>query len=292
MQSLTSLVIPVAVFVLMWIVGLDLTPADFRRIARYPTATLVGTAGQLACLPVVATLLILFLRPPPAIVGGVILIAGAPSGAISNLLTLLARGNAALSVTMTAVSNTLGVITYPLLAAGGFGLLLKETVEVRVPIPTMMGQLVVLMVLPICLGMLVRLRRESVYRYRAFFHRVSLLLVFGVVLAVVIDQRAILVESVRSVAALAATLTISVMFVGLGLARLAGLPLVDGTSFVMEFSARNAAIALVVAVTTLGRPDYAVFIVAYFLVQMLVTIPVIGLLRRLTVEEPPARTAS
>jgi BASS family bile acid:Na+ symporter len=156
----------------------------------------------------------------------------------------------------------------------------------------MMGQLAVLMVLPICLGMLVRLRRESVYQYRAFFHRVSLLLVFGVVLAVVIDQRAILVESMRSVAALAATLTISVMFVGLGFARLAGLPLVDGTSFVMEFSARNAAIALVVAITILGRPDYAVFIVAYFLVQMLVTIPVIGLLRRLTVEEPPARTAS
>jgi BASS family bile acid:Na+ symporter len=292
MQSLTSLVIPVAVFVLMWIVGLDLTPADFRRIARYPTATLVGTAGQLACLPVVATLLILFLRPPPAIVGGVILIAGAPSGAISNLLTLLARGNAALSVTLTAVSNTLGVITYPLLAAGGFALFLKETVEVRVPIPTMMGQLVVLMVLPIGLGMLVRLRRESVYQYRAFFHRVSLLLVFGVVLAVVIDQRAVLVESVSGVAALAATLTISVMFVGLGLARLAGLPLVDGTAFVMEFSARNAAIALVVAVTTLGRPDYAMFIVAYFLVQMLVTVPVIALLRRLTVEEPPARTAS
>ena len=292
MQTLTSLVIPVAVFVLMWIVGLDLTPADFRRIARYPTATLVGTAGQLACLPVVATLLILFLRPPPAIVGGVILIASAPSGAISNLLTLLARGNAALSVTLTAVSNTLGVITCPLLAAGGFALLLKETVEVRVPIPTVMGQLVVLMVLPIGLGMLVRLRRESVYRYRAFFHRVSLLLVFGVVLAVVIDQRAVLVESVRSVAALAAMLTLSGMLTGLGIARLAGLPLVDGTAFVMEFSARNTAIALVVAVTTLGRPDYAVFIVAYFLVQMLVTIPVIALLRRLTVEEPPARMAS
>jgi predicted Na+-dependent transporter len=195
-QTLTSLVIPVAVFVVMWIVGLDLTSADFRRITRYPRATLVGTAGQLVRLPVVATLLILFLRPAPAIVGGVILIASAPSGAISNLLTLLARGNAALSVTLTGVSNTLGV------------------------------------------------------------------------------------------AALAVTLTISVMFVGLGTARLTGLPITDGAAFVMEFSARNTAIALVVAVTTLGRPDYAMFIVAYFLVQMLVTIPVIGLLRRVAGQPP------
>ena len=125
-HTVTTVALPVAVFYLMWVVGLELTPADFRRVIEYPKATLAGVATQLTLVPVIGGLLVVLLEPRPAIAAAVILIATSPGGSISNILTVLARGNPGLSVTLTALTNTIGVITFPLLAAVGFELLLGE----------------------------------------------------------------------------------------------------------------------------------------------------------------------
>jgi len=279
MQDLTNFSIQIAVFFIMWVVGLDLVPGDFRRVVRHPKAAVVGTIGQLLCPPVVAAVLVLVLNPPPAAVAGLILIAASPSGSISNLLTLLIRGNVALSVSLTAVSNVVGVLTFPLLAAMGFVLLLGEAAEVAVPVKAMMQQLALLMVLPLGLGMFVRFRSEAVHRHRVMFQRLSFLLVLVVTTMLAIDQRAAIVDALRSAAGLSAMLTIVLMAAGLAAGRLARLRFADSKALLMEFSARNIAIALVVAVTTMGRRDFAAIIIAYFVVQMLVTILVIGLIR-------------
>jgi len=274
--------IPAAVFFLMWIVGLELTCEDFRRVVRFPKTVLWGTAGQLIAFPLLAAGLILLLRPDPVVTAGLVLIAAAPGGSISNLLTLLGRGNVALSVSLTAVSNVLGVVTYPFLAVVGFAAFVGQQADVEIPVGTMIGQLVILMLFPIGIGMLVRHRRpDFVDRRRTSLQRLSAVVVVCIVVFVALDQRAVFAEHFLPVAGVASLLTLAVMGAGWGLGRTIHSPLADRVAFLVEFSARNTAIAIVVAATTLGRLDYAALIVAYFVAQIVITLGVIGGLRSL-----------
>lgn len=282
MEFATGTAIPAAVFFLMWIVGLELTTDDFRRVVRFPKAALWGTAGQLVAFPLLASGLIVLLRPDPVMTAGIVLIAAAPGGSISNLLTLLARGNVALSVSLTAVSNVIGVVTYPFLAMVGFAAFISRRAGVEIPVGPMMGQLVLLMVVPIGIGMLVRHRRpDFVDRRRTSLQRLSAVVVVCIVAFVALDQRAFFAEQFLPVAGVATLLTLAVMGTGWVLGKAIRAPLADRVSFLVEFSARNTAIAIVVAATALGRLDYAAFIVAYFVAQIVITLGVIGVLRSL-----------
>jgi BASS family bile acid:Na+ symporter len=105
------------------VVGMGLTLEDFRRIRACPKPVVVATAGQLLVLPSVASGLAWAVEPVPGIVGGMVLVAASPGGAISNYYVYLARADVALSVTLTAVSTLLAFVTFPLLTAAGFELL-------------------------------------------------------------------------------------------------------------------------------------------------------------------------
>ena len=133
-----------------------------------------------------------------------------------------------------------------------------------------------MMALPIALGMLVRHRWPGfVAARRAGLTRVTLLLVVVIVAGIVYDQRALFAEQIVGVVGIAALITLAMMAVGWGIGVAARAPYPDRVAFLVEFSARNIAIALMVASTTLGRLDYAVFLVAYFVVQMAVTAAVL-----------------
>lgn len=280
MDPVARFAVPVAVFLLMAVVGLELTIGDFRRVARFPRAVLLGTLGQLLLLPLLAWGVIALVSPGPVPAAGLVLIAAAPGGALSNMLTLLARGNVPLSVTLSAVANVLGVLTYPLLAAAGFALLLDQRGAVTVPVGPMMGQLVLLMLLPIGLGMLTRARRPLlVQRHRRLLQRLSLVLMLCIVGLLVGRQWRAVAGDLASVAALASLFTLGAVALGLGLGRLMRAPRQDTVALLLEFATRNTGLAVVVATTTLGRSDYAVFIVAFFAAQLLLTLALIAALR-------------
>jgi BASS family bile acid:Na+ symporter len=261
--------IPFAVFYLMWVVGLELTPEDFHRLRQRPAATVLGTLGPLVAFPLVAGVVVLALRPAEAVTAGIILIASAPGAPISNLLVHLARGNIALSVTLTALASVLGILTFPLLTRGGFLLYMGKPATAGFPLGPMIGQLILLMVLPIVLGMATRHRWPGfVAARRAGLTRVSLPLVAVIVVAIVYDQRALAAEQIAPVVGIAASVTLTMMAIGWGLGIVARAPFPDRVAFLVEFSARNTALAVVVAATILGRLDYAVFVVGYFVVQI------------------------
>ena len=280
-MDLITNAIPPAVFFIMWVVGLDLTPEDFRRLQRRPTVTVAGIAGPLIAFPLVAGVAILVLRPAEAITAGIILIASAPGAPISNLLVHLARGNTALSVTLTALASILGLLTFPLLTQGGFLAYMGEQADVGIPLGPMVAQLMLMVALPIALGMVVRHRWPGfVAARRAGLTRVTLPLVVVIVAGIVYDQRALFAEQLVGVVGLAAVITLAMMTIGWGVGAAVRAPYPDRVALLVEFSARNTAIALMVASVTLGRLDYAVFVVAYFVVQMAVTAAVLTALTR------------
>ncbi len=280
MQIATNLAIPAAVFFLMLVVGLGLSPEDFRRLRHHPITTVVGAVGPLLVLPLVAAIIILALRPAESITAGLILVAAAPGAPISNVLVHLGQGNTALSVTLTALSNSFGVLTFPLLATAGFSIWLGDRANTGIPVSLMIQQLVLLMLVPISIGMVVRrLHTGLAERYRAMLKRASLAVIAVIILFIIANQRELFATHLASAAAVATLLVVSGMAIGSTLGRIIGAPPPDRLAFLIEFSSRNTAIAIVVAATTLGRLDYALFIVAYFIVELAIVMGVLGTLR-------------
>ena len=147
--------VPVLVFFTMVVVGIGLTVADFRRIVRLPGTVLWATLGQAVLLPLFGWMIVCGLELRPALALGVLLIAVCPSGAIANVYTQLARGDVALSVTLTAVSGLISGLTAPV-ALTVFQARDTATFNFEVAPGVLAGHLLVLLVLPVLCGMGVR----------------------------------------------------------------------------------------------------------------------------------------
>ena len=152
---LTNLMLPLALGVIMLGLGLGLTVEDFRRVARYPRAVLVGLALQTLLLPWAAFGLALAFRLPPELAVGLMLLAASPGGATANIYSHLARGDVALNITLTAINSVLCLLTLPLI----LNLALEHFLGAGqyVPPPTRkIVEVAVIILLPVLLGMTVR----------------------------------------------------------------------------------------------------------------------------------------
>jgi len=266
----------------MFTVGLDLTGADFGRVVSRPKAVLLGVLGQLPLLPLVATGVILLLELPEPVAAGVILLAACPSGSISSFLVYLARGNSALSVTLTAFGSVLGVFVTPILVGGGFAVLLGATAEVEVPVVRIIVQVVLLTLLPLAVGMALRWRSEGVAKSIELMSRVTASLVItSIVAAVVWLQWDLMLGLVPTVGLVALLFTVTSMGAGWLMSRLAGLPGENQFVILIEFSIRNVTLAAVIGGTSLGRIDLVIIAAVYFVVEIPIAFIAVWLYQRL-----------
>ena len=114
-NPLTSVLLPLALAIVMLGMGIGLTPTDFRRIGRHPKAITAGLFSQMVVLPLIGVLIVWWLPLPPAIAVGLLVLAICPGGPSSNLITYLAKGDVALSVSLTALTSLFSVVTIPVL---------------------------------------------------------------------------------------------------------------------------------------------------------------------------------
>jgi bile acid:Na+ symporter, BASS family len=273
--------IPVVAFLVMTVVGLDLTREDLARVASRPGLVAAGLLGPLVLLPPIA-LLVLAAVPMPAEIGaGLLLLAVCPVGGISNAYNYLARAATALSVTLTAASCVAAVVTMPLLTRG-FELALGRPLGYRAPVGPLAAQVLVLLVLPVALGMALRARAPRfAARHEKAFARVAaagLALLLGFILASEWD---------RFVTNLAATATASALFVLLAMAAGGAVAMLSRAdrrerfTLSVEFATRNCAIAAAVAITLLGDTRFAVFATTYFFTEAaLVGVAIVAFRRR------------
>jgi bile acid:Na+ symporter, BASS family len=153
---LTTLVLPVALALIMLGLGLSLKSDDFLRIFKYPKAVTIGLIGQLVILPVIALAIVKIIPMPPAIAVGLIILALCPCGASSNMITYLAGGDVALAVTLTVFSSIITIFTIPLFASLAVNSFLGTNAVVSLPIGMTMGQIFLITVIPIALGMYIQ----------------------------------------------------------------------------------------------------------------------------------------
>ncbi|HMB59974.1 MAG TPA: bile acid:sodium symporter, partial [Xanthomonadales bacterium] len=118
-ETIYKVFVPAGLILLMFGMGLQLTRRDWLRLVRLPRAVLAGLLGQFILLPAVAFLMVYFLSLPLAVAAGIVILAACPGGVVSNSISFLARADIALSVTLTAVSSVLALLTVPLIVSFG-----------------------------------------------------------------------------------------------------------------------------------------------------------------------------
>jgi len=280
MSTVVHVSLPLLIILMMAIVGLELTVADLRRVLHYPLHVAVALIGQIILLPAIAAALILVLEPDPVIAGGLILAAAAPQAISSSYFCLLARADVALSVTLTAVSSALAVISTPLIAGWGFRLLLEENAGFALPAGEVAEQVLYGLLLPVTFGMLVRhYAPDFVKRNRTRFQWLSVFSVVSMLTLLLIEQAGTIWRYLLPTVSIAILFMIVAAGLGFSMAKSLGWNREDVVTMVAAFPSRSLSIATLVAVNVLEQLEFLSFAVIFFVVQSLLLVPVMMLAR-------------
>ena len=155
---ITQVLLPFALFIIMMGMGLSLVVDDFRRVLRFPKAVAIGLAIKLVMVPVITFGLLAVFPLESELAVGFILLAACPGGATTNLITHLAKGDVALSVTLTAVASVITVFTIPIFVNLGLEHYVGETRDIHLPFGKTVAQILAITVVPVILGMLLNKR--------------------------------------------------------------------------------------------------------------------------------------
>lgn len=153
---LTTFVLPTALGIIMLGMGLSLELKDFKRVTEFPKSIAVGLFSQLFILPIIGFLIAKTIPMQPEIALGLVIVAICPGGPSSNLITFLAKGDVALSVTLTAFSSIITVVTIPLLGNLAYEHFIGETAQIALPIGKTIVQIFLMTLLPISVGMSIK----------------------------------------------------------------------------------------------------------------------------------------
>jgi BASS family bile acid:Na+ symporter len=225
--------------------GLSLTSADFKRVLRFPKAVFVGLLNQIILLPVIAYGLTQLFDVSNEIAIGVLILSACPGGPTSNLVTHLAKGDTALSVTLTAVNSIVTIITIPIIVNFALGEFTSSGEEVVSPVGSIVGALLVIIALPLTIGMVIKNKKPETARKMDTPVRIaSTAIIVLVILGIVIKERAQLVERVSESFAIVFTLNVVTMLLGFLTARIAKLNFKQALAICLESGNQNGTLAI------------------------------------------------
>ena len=218
---ITQVFLPLALFIIMLGMGLSLVPDDFRRVARYPVPVVLALLLKLALIPLLTVLLLGFMPMSPELAVGFILLAACPGGATTNLITHLAKGNVALSITITALASVITVFTIPLWVNWGLERYMGLAREIELPLLKTIVQILVITVIPVAVGMWLHAKRPALSRRAEGPVKVlSAVFLVLIIVAALLKERENLATLFAQAGPLALALNLVGMAVGYGLTRL------------------------------------------------------------------------
>jgi len=285
MGTVVGIVLPLGLAFIMFSLGLGLTVADFLRVIRQPYAFVIGAINQVLLLPIVTFLLVLTFGIGPELAVGFMILAFCPGGVTSNILTRMARGDVALSVSLTAVISLASMITVPPLLALSIGYFSGEAAE-PVDIGGIAVQLFLLTTVPILIGLTLHHLAPAMTNRIApvVAHIANLLFVCIVVLAVAVNWDVFTIN-LPVLAPSLICLILLLLALGYGVGRLAGLPVIQVKTISVETGIQNSTLGITVAAMLSGYEAgfsaYALPAAVYGILMYAVSAPVILWFRRL-----------
>jgi len=266
---LTDLFLPLSLGIIMLGMGLSLSPDDFRRVVLYPKAAAVGVVNQIIVLPLVGFFLLwIFGLQNLELAVGVMVLAACPGGPTSNLISHISKGDTALSITLTAISSLIAVITIPLVINLSLAHFLQQGEYVPLPVFDTIIRLTLITLLPVGIGMFIRAKaRKFANRMDKPVKLVSGILLFVIIFAAINTNRDIFINSFREVGLITLSLNVVMLMVGFFTARFWRLKLRQSITISIESGIQNGTLGIMIASTLLHNDVMAISPAVYSLIM-------------------------
>lgn len=259
MDNTSTYILAGALFIIMLGMGLSLVIDDFKRILQYPKAIIVGLSNQLILLPLVGFTLASLFPVSPEIAIGVMILAACPGGPTSNLIAHLAKGDTALSVSLTAFSSLISVITIPFVINFALISFVQEGQIIQLPVKNTIIQILAIVIVPVTIGMITKHFASNFADKMEKPVRIASAIVLAlVIVGIILKERANMGSYFEQAGWVTLTLNIATMATGFLSARLLKLSKPQAISISIESGIQNGTMAIMIATILLENTSYAV----------------------------------
>lgn len=268
---LTDIMLPLSLAVIMLGMGLSLVPNDFKRVVLYPKAASIGILNQIIILPLVGFLLLwLFGLKSPELAVGIMILAACPGGPTSNLISHISRGDTALSITLTAISSLVAVITIPLIVNLALSFFMQQGEYIPLPVFDTIIKLTLITLLPVSIGMMIRAKAvKFAGKMNKPVKIVSGILLFLIIMAAILNNREIFISSFRDVGPIALSLNVIMLLTGFLSARMLRLRTAQSITISVESGIQNGTLGITIASALLHNDVMAISPAIYSLIMFI-----------------------
>lgn len=282
MDSTSNAILGIALMIVMVGMGLSLTVGDFKRVVNYPRAMVLGLLNQLVLLPLIGFALVWVFGVPPEIAIGVMILAACPGGPTSNLIAHLARGDTALSVSLTAISSMVTVFTIPIIINLAMVSFVNQTERIHLDVWDTIVKIFTIVIIPVILGMLInRFWSQFAAKMEKPVKVISGLLLLMIIIGIILKEKDTLPGYFAQAGIITFLLNAITMTLGYFGARMLHLQIPQAISISVESGIQNGTLAIAVAGGLLGNLAYAIAPVVYSIIMFLTAGVVIYLGNRL-----------
>ena len=280
-MEIVTKIAPICLAIIMFSLGLGLTINDFLRVIKYPKNFLVGFICQVILLPIIAFILINLITLTPEIALGVMIIAAAPGGVTSNVLTKFANGDVALSISLTAIVSLISIATVPFIVFYSANFLEIEILK-EIAMDSIAIKMFFVVTAPVLLGMIIRkLKQDLVMAYESLFQKISIILFLIVFAAIWVEEWGEIMSYIKTAGLISIILNMTMIIIGFYVAKFLVSGIAQRKSISLECGLQNGTLAVYVAVQLFDQKVYLVPSAAYVLIMFVTSIFFVLLVRKI-----------
>ena len=280
-MEIVTKIAPLCLAIIMFSLGLGLTINDFLRVIKYPKNFFVGFICQVILLPIIAFILINLITLTPEIALGVMIIAAAPGGVTSNVLTKFANGDVALSVSLTAIVSLISIATVPFIVFYSANFLEIEILK-EIAMSSIATKMFFVVTVPVLLGMIIRkLKQDLVMAYESLFQKISIILFLIVFAAIWVEEWGEIMSYIKTAGLISIILNITMIIIGFYVAKFLVSEIAQRKSISLECGLQNGTLAVYVATQLFDQKVYLFPTAAYALIMFVTSIFFVLLVRKI-----------
>ena len=281
MNIVTDVILPLALAFIMFVLGLGLTGVDFLRVIKQPRDFFVGSFSQIILLPIIAFILVKIWPVAPELAIGVMIIAAVPGGVTSNLLTSFAKGDVALSISLTAIISLLCVITIPFIVLTSAELLGGSNIIQDISLFSMSRDMFLIVTVPVILGMLLRKFSSGVaLKLEPIAKKISIVLFILVLLGAIVAERENVISYFVQAGLITLVLNVVMMIVAYYVAQFLASGTKQKKCITIECGLQNGTLAIFVATSIFGGGMYVIPAATYSLIMFATSLIFVYLVRK------------
>ena len=280
-MEIVTKIAPIALALIMLGLGLSLTFKDFTRVIKQPKDFLVGLICQLILLPIIAFILIKIFNTPTELALGVMIIAAAPGGVTSNILTKFANGDVALSVSLTAIISLISIISVPFIVFKSADLLQIPYASNEISMTEISLKMFLVVTFPVVIGMIIKkLATNFISSKDQIIQRISIILFVIVFFAIWIEEWENIISYMSQAGLIALILNLVMMVIGFYVARIFVIGMQQRKCIALECGLQNGTLAVFVATQTFNDIAFIIPTAAYALIMFVTSIIFVILVKK------------